>query len=168
VAIDILEDKMKKLILIVLFGFFAIAATAGCPNWPTANRYSFNANGSEVTDQRTGLVWARCNAGQTWSGSTCINSASTFTHAGALQYAATQAGWRLPNKRELFSLADKSCSNPAIDSVAFPTTPSAFFWTSSTLVGNSDDAWFVYFGDGYVGSSGRYNSYHVRLVRISQ
>ncbi len=155
-----------------MLAFVVLTAQAACPSWPTADRFA--VSGAEVTDKRTGLVWARCSAGQSWDGSTCSGSASAFTHEQALQYAATQSGWRLPNKRELFSLTDKGCSNPAIDSVAFPNTPSSWYWTSSPYVGYSGSAWYVDFSFGgawYGGisySDGRDYSLAVRLVRASQ
>lgn len=140
-----------------------------CPSWPTADR--FTINGAEVTDKRTGLIWKRCSEGQSWSGSTCTGSATTHTHEGALALAQSQAatGWRLPNVKELASLADKGCQNPAIDSTAFPNTPSYGYWSSSPYVGDASGAWIVYFYDGSVGYYGsRLDGYHVRLVRASQ
>lgn len=141
-------------------------AQAACPSWSTLDR--FTLNGAEVTDKRTGLVWARCSVGQTWNGSTCSGSASTYTHEAALAYAQSQSGWRLPNRRELFSLADRGCASPAIDGMAFPNTPSSLYWSSSPSVGNSSYAWYVSFYDGYVYYGNRYYGYAVRLVRASQ
>ncbi len=128
-------------------------------------RFSYSANGAEVTDSKTGLTWRRCSEGQTWSAGTCTGSAATYTHEGALAHAQTQTGWRLPNVKELASWADKSRSNPAIDTTAFPATPSYAYWTSSPLVGDSDFAWVVGFDSGSVHDGNRYDDYHVRLVR---
>ena len=157
---------MKKTIVFTVLALHAITAVANCPSWPTAERFTFN--GAEVTDNRTGLVWARCSVGQSWDGSTCSGSPSTFTHQAALQHAANQSGWRLPNKRELFSLADKGCSNPAIDSIAFPNTAANWYWTSSPSVGNSNGAWGVGFNDDDVYYGNRHHGHLVRLVRASQ
>lgn len=77
-------------------------------------------------------------------------------------------GWHLPNVKELASLADKACQNPAIDSTAFPVTPASWFWRSLPDVGNSCVAWVVVFLNGYVGRSYTGDSVHVRLVRASQ
>ncbi|MBH2009218.1 MAG: DUF1566 domain-containing protein [Xanthomonadaceae bacterium] len=130
------------------------------------SRFSYSADGAEVTDSRTGLVWQRCSAGQAWSGSTCTGTASTFTHEGALAHAQSQAGWRLPNVKELSSLSDKTKSNPAIDSTAFPATDSSSCWSSSPYVGSADYAsWVVDFQFGYVIGDYRNGYGHVRLVR---
>jgi hypothetical protein len=149
----------------------ASQAQAACPT--TAGR--FVANAAEVADSQTGLIWQRCSAGQSWSGSTCTGSVGGYTHEQALAYAKTQnttdsaTGWRLPNVKELSSLADKGCQDPAIDSTAFPATPSSWYWASSPDVGNSFYAWYVYFGNGYAGSpSNRNYNGAVRLVRASQ
>lgn len=152
-------------------GLYALlsAAQADCPSSPSR----FVANSAEVTDTRTGLIWQRCSAGQTWSGSACTGTASPMMHEAALIYARNNAGaqnWRLPDVKELASLADKGCSAPAIDIAAFPATPNSFYWSSSPFVANSSNAWVVSFGNGVVRGSGfRFAEGHaVRLVRASQ
>lgn len=147
-------------------------AQAACPSVPTTDR--FVPNGAEVTDLRTGLVWQRCSLGQAWNGSTCTGSASTHTHEEALAQARAAnpsggpTGWRLPNVKELSSLVDRGCLNPAVDQAALPATPASFYWTSSPYVGSSGRAWIVNFHDGSVAYSSRSNRLPVRLVRASQ
>lgn len=131
------------------------------------SRYAYSTDCSEVTDAQTGLIWRRCSAGQTWSGSTCVGGLTVLTHEGALAYAATQTGgWRLPNVKELRSLVDTSRSSPAINPVAFPNTASTTYWSSTPDVQLSSSAWSVEFGLGDVNSTGR-NTFGVlvRLVR---
>lgn len=143
-------------------------ASAECPSRPTAKRFEFLANGAEVRDVRTGLVWARCAVGQAWSGSACTGLVSNFSHEAALIYTATQSGWRLPNRRELSNLADKGCFSPSIDTSAFPSTPSLSFWTSTPNVADSNRAWLVSFESGGVFSNNRSAIGPVRLVRVAQ
>jgi len=130
-------------------------------------RYSYSTDGAEVTDSKTGLIWQRCSAGQSWDGSTCNGTAATYTHEAALSYAKSraQAGWRLPNVKELFSITDKTRSNPAIDVTAFPATHPSWYWSASPYAGDAAYAWFVYFSDGRVGNSNRSSDLQVRLVR---
>ena len=133
-------------------------------------RFVVSADGQEVTDTRTGLIWRRCAEGMAFKGNTCTGNPTAYSHEAALQRAtreATRTGldWRLPNVKELSSLVDRSRSGPAIDSKAFPATPSEWFWSSSPYVGNASSAWFVYFGDGNVGSNYRGSYLAVRLVR---
>lgn len=132
-----------------------------------------SVDGQEVADTRTGLTWRRCAEGMVFSAGTCTGTALALIHDAALQHAATQASstgvaWRLPNIKELFSIADKTRINPAIDPVAFPATPNRLFWSASPDLSNATP-WFVNFGDGYIGSggSGRASPNYVRLVRTS-
>jgi Protein of unknown function (DUF1566) len=138
------------------------ASNAACPS--LAGR--FTVSGAEVTDSRTGLIWARCSAGQSLSGTACTGTANTYTHEQALTYAKSQSGWRLPNVKELAGLADKGCQNPAIDSsTAFPNTVSSAYWSSSPYVVHSDSAWVVNFDGGTVYRTYRSYGGYVRLVR---
>ena len=145
---------------------------AGCA-WADAP-FTVSADGAEVSDGRTGLIWRRCAEGMVASGGTCTGTASTFTHEQALarardQATSTSVAWRLPNVKELASIVDRSKSNPAIDTVAFPATPVNVFWSSSPVVGVALYAWYVYFYDGSVDYNViRGGALPVRLVRAGQ
>lgn len=157
----------------LLFSLLVVAsAMAACPSWPTATRFKISADGTEVTDTRTNLIWARCSLGQTWSGTTCTGNTNTLTHEEALTTAQARTGWRLPNVKELASLADWGCQIPSIDTTAFPNTPNtvageAWYWASTPSGGSSINAWTVGFYDGTVTSSSRSDLRSVRLVRIN-
>ena len=131
--------------------------------------FTVSADGQEVTDTKTGLIWRRCAEGMTANAGTCTGTASSFTHEDALTRAGTQAAatgmaWRLPNVKELFSIVDKSRLNPAIDTTAFPATPANEFWSSSPYLGPRADpfssspsyvdetgyAWHVKFDSGFI------------------
>jgi len=145
------------------------AASPALANGPYSYSADETANpNAVVTDSKTGLAWRRCSAGQTWANasSSCTGTASTYTHEQALAYAKTQPGWRLPNVKELASLADLSRTSPAIDVTAFPGTPSTNYWSASPYAGNASGAWDVDFDGGSVGGYGlRDFSSAVRLVR---
>lgn len=139
-----------------------------CPSVPTSVR--FVVSGAEVKDKAFGLTWARCSEGQTWDGSTCTGSVSLFTHEQAIQHAQSQAGWRLPNVKELASLVDWGCNEPTIDSAAFPGTPRTGFWTSTPMVSHprAMDVWFGNYEpylDPVNDDSTRGRSKPIRLVR---
>jgi hypothetical protein len=146
-----------------------LAMLLASPRALCSERYSYSADGSEVNDATTGLVWRRCAEGMRYSGGTCTGTYSNFTHEQALSHAQTQSasGWRLPNVKELASIADRTRSNPAIDTIAFPATPSWGFWTSTPYfyVASSSYAWYVYFYVGNVAYDGRGSDLAVRLVR---
>ena len=145
------------------------------PTIPASNpdsSYSLHADGT-ATDTRTGLIWKRCAEGQIWNGSTCTGSASLYSWPSARTQAATSrfAGendWRLPNRKELFSLVEKCRISPAINGTVFPATPSSFFWSASPGADGSASAWGVYFDNGYVINDFQRYDYQVRLVRGSQ
>ena len=140
-----------------------------------AKTYTDNGDGT-VTDPTTGLVWMRCAMGQTWDGKTCVGTAGIYTFMqgnaaahdpGNITFAG-RSDWRLPNIRELQTIVDRSASNPAIDSVAFPgTAPSDFLSASAEGQYWSVFVWYVNFSVGF--SSKRYylasDTYQVRLVR---
>jgi hypothetical protein len=143
-------------------------------HWPNS-RYTVHGNTSTVTDTVTGLMWQQCSQGQAGAGCT-TGSATTHTWQTALQLATTAntnkiAGyndWRLPNIKELTSLAALDRYNPAINLTAFPNTSSAYFWSSSPYANYSSYAWLVYFSNGEDWYYNRGYSDHVRLVRGGQ
>ena len=156
-------QKLATLCITCLLLFMPIAALA--------QPYVISTDGQEVTDQKTGLIWRRCAEGMTYITGTCTGTALTYTHEAALVQAKTvsvSGGWRLPNVKELSSIADKSLSNPAIDPLAFPATPVNYFWSSSPYVGVPANAWGVDFYDGSVVNVNRSSSGFVRLVRAGQ
>ncbi len=126
-------SQLATLLLACLLGALPVAASA--------QPFTISADGSEVTDQKTGLIWRRCAEGMNWDGLTCAGVAATFTHEAALQRAVAQAAnastaWRLPNIKELFSIVDESRSIPAIDLATFPASPSNQFWSASIVDGS--------------------------------
>lgn len=126
----------------------------------------YKHNGAEVTDTATGLIWKRCVEGMTWDAAadTCAGKATTMTHEQALIAAKRSGGYRMPNVKELVSLVNRTRAEPAIDNIAFPSTPSDASWSSSpsAAVGT---AWGVGFDSGRVRHLNRRSAYVVRLVR---
>jgi hypothetical protein len=158
-------SQLATLFFTCLLGLIPCAATA--------QPFVVSADGQEVTDSATGLIWRRCAEGMAFSLGACTGTASTFTHELALTRARTEAiatgvAWRLPNVKELSSIADISLSFPAIDATAFPATPADYFWSSSPYVGSRASSWYVNFNDGYVYVNSRASPFYVRLVRAGQ
>jgi hypothetical protein len=123
------------------------------PPAPAKERFIPSADGTEVTDTLTGLIWQRCAEGMTWNSAaqTCDGDELGFYWLEALDYAKAHraGGWRLPNIKELRSLVDYETPAPAIDHVAFPNTHGYIGYYSSTtsdLIGLM--VYTVWFGRG--------------------
>jgi len=136
-----------------------------------ASRFIDNGN-QTVTDRATGLIWKQCAQGLFGAG--CATGvAVTFTWQQALAEAqsenfAGQTDWRLPNIKELSSIAEQACSGPAINVAVFPNTPNVFFWSASPVSSDTDFAWGVFFNFGSARFSVRNGGDRVRLVRGGQ
>lgn len=139
-------------------------------DWPDS-RYIVHGNGT-VTDTIIGLMWQRCSAGQ--SGSDCSDSVSTthtWQQALALADTGNTAGysdWRLPNKKELISIVAYDRYYPSINTVAFPNTALAYYWSSSPNASDSEAVGVVAFGFGFDNDNNRDSYNRVRLVRSGQ
>jgi hypothetical protein len=130
-----------------------------------AMRFTDHGDGT-VTDNLTGLMWSK-NANP---------AGGTKTWQEALDYVKTlstggHSDWRLPNRKELFSLIDRSKYDPALPAQAarlFQNVQSDYYWSSTTFAYGTGGAWIVLMWNGYVDGSGK--SYHgcVWSVRSGQ
>ncbi|MBQ0934861.1 Lcl C-terminal domain-containing protein [Ideonella paludis] len=150
---------------LIIFLLIGSCAHASCPTWPTEQR--FQVNGAEVTDKQTGLVWARCKVGHEWNGQSCVGGDPKMTHEEALKYASGLSGWRLPNVKELASIADRGCPVEAIDKAAFPGIRGYEFWSSTPSLARNGSAWRVSFWFGDASPANRRDRYYVQLVRTN-
>ncbi len=153
-------------ILTLLIGAAAFHAAA-------QERYTPSADGEEVSDSKTGLIWRRCAEGMAWKKSSCTGKATFGNQGQAAALAKAEATpdkqWRLPTLKELNSILavrEIDVGKAAIDPVAFPATPIARYWTS-TSVGPS---YFmvVGFGEGHSGEGERNSPGASRLVRSTK
>ena len=165
---------MNKFTLLLALVFSSLSLSAQViidyirNDWPD-ERYEIHGDGT-VTDTVTGLMWMQCSLGQN-SATDCSGSASSYNWKEALEAAeghvfATYSDWRLPNIKELSSLAARDRYDPAINSTVFPNTPSVWYWSASPNANFSNSAWLLDFSYGY--DYYRSNSYYVRLVRVGQ
>lgn len=150
---------------------------------PTSAFVLDDVNGTAY-HKTTGLTWKRCAEGQTWNestcggwgecpptravpqGSTCTGAAAYYTWSQALSLAS--GGWRLPNLKELSSIVEQRNSDPAINGVVFPATPTARFWSASPYAPRAGGAWNVYFNNGHDFDDNTGDDGAVRLVRGGQ
>jgi hypothetical protein len=122
--------------VLLLAGVAVIAPHTAAANTP-AGRYTITNAGlstGTVTDTKTGLTWQQpVSPPATWSAAV----------------AGCTGPWRLPSMKELATIVDESRTTPsAIDPVAFPNTPPAFFWSSS--VHGTGIAYYVDFATGNI------------------
>lgn len=144
---------------------------AGNYHTTPTSRFALNANGTAL-DKKTGLIWKRCLEGYAWTGGTCTGGASLANWQSALQHAAasTFAGnsnWRLPNVKELASIAEFGCVDPQVNLTIFPNMPTMHLWSGTPSVQDSQNAW-----SGGSGFQNHYdfpktNRYGMLLVRDS-
>jgi Protein of unknown function (DUF1566) len=103
------------------------------------SRFEVHPDGT-VTDKESRLMWMRCSAGQTASGPTCSGAAVSVDLASARSLAAAvnQGGqffysdWRVPQLKELATIAERQCENPRVNLTVFPNTPAGRYWTASS------------------------------------
>jgi hypothetical protein len=136
-------------------------------NWdkalPAAQRFVLLAsfNNDAVRDDNTGLVWEKSpqTPTATWNGARfmCIN-----------KNVGGQKGWRLPSIPDLASLIDPSVAPPGPTLPSghpFQNVQSAGYWSATTSAEDASDAWFVYFGRGFVDHDSKTSTGHVWCVR---
>jgi hypothetical protein len=117
----------------------------------------YTVGNDSVHDNPTGLTWRRTVEHDNYAWQAANGFCAKLEVGGG--------GWRLPSLRELLALVDVTRYDPAIDGVAFPNTPSEFFWSSSPSNPPSGMAWGVNFTRGASASAVVSTSAHVRCVR---
>ena len=121
---------------------------------------------SVTVDNITGLMWvtnpndAGFATAQTWESAltSCTVTLNGMAYGG-------YADWRLPNIKELQSIVDYSGQSPSINTTYFLNTQNSYYWSSTTYVPSSSDAWLVIFTSGYMYYGDKANDFYVRCVR---
>jgi hypothetical protein len=112
-----------------------------------------NGDGT-VTDRRTGLTWQQGEpAGRTWKGA--LGYCHTLSLGG-------HTDWRLPNVKELISLADPRLHDPALAAGFFPGAASACYLSSTN---NGEAVWSVDFRHGQADTLFKADTHRLRCVR---
>ena len=118
-----------------------------------------NGDGT-VTEVNTGLMWQQTTGSE-------MNWEDAITYCESLSHAGF-SDWRLPVREELRSIVNYNKYRPAIDTVFFPETMSAFYWSSTSRANYTGYAWGVYFDYGLNLISTKDSSNYVRAVRGGQ
>ena len=120
-----------------------------------------------VVDEHTGLIWPK-DAGllefpMTWEES--LEQIRAFNESGLYGYH----DWKLPNRKELFSLMSHDEINPSLPKGhPFTQVFHGYFWTATTCARLPDQAWYVHLGGARVFKGMKYGSYMVWPVRTAQ
>ncbi|MCI4625327.1 MAG: DUF1566 domain-containing protein [Candidatus Magnetoovum sp. WYHC-5] len=121
--------------------------------WPSPR---FTSDNSTMTDNLTGLMWAKDASTPTVS--SCTGGAKIWSNA--INYVTCLNGinylgyndWRLPNRNQLESLVNAESSSPSswLTSQGFSGLQS-WYWSSTSYAVSTDNAWYVSMDYGYVG-----------------
>jgi hypothetical protein len=125
----------------------------------------FLDQGDTVLDRLTGLIWTKdvspTGFPLTWQ--------EALSHIRVMNEGTSQEGlpdWRLPNRKELFSLISHRNINPALPAGhPFTNVFSGYYWTSTTCVRLPREAWYVHLGGGRVFKGMKHGSYMVWPVK---
>ncbi|NVN90120.1 MAG: DUF1566 domain-containing protein [Desulfuromonadales bacterium] len=144
---------------------------------PPTPRFTDNNNGT-VTDNATGLVWlknANCFGAVNWA--TSLSSANGLTNGYCgLTDGSTAGQWRLPNLKELQSLADFTRMIPALPSnnpfinIQYDSIPNIAspYWSANSYAGSNDSAWYILWYNGNFGAHPKYAACYIWPVRGGQ
>ena len=100
------------------------------------------------------IAWSRCPAGMRFTNQqTCAGTPVTLNFDQAQRYAEDMAdksaqAIRLPSQREVKSLTERSCLNPALNTNVFPAAASEKIWSGSEHWLRSDLACSSYTYEG--------------------
>ncbi|MBI9077219.1 MAG: DUF1566 domain-containing protein [Desulfatibacillum sp.] len=136
---------------------------AGQP-WPEPR---FSGQGPCILDNLTGLMWTRdanpLEFPLTW------DEAQQAVDAMNVENAHGYSDWRLPSRRQLFSLLSHTRINPALpQGHPFENVFSGYCWTSDTCARFPGQAWYAHLGGGRVFTGMKHGSYMVWPVRAGE
>ena len=135
-------------------------------NWskklPGASRFTVLSDfgNAAVRDDETGLVWEKTLETTELSWSDARNACADKDVGG-------RKGWRLPSISELASLVDPSTRTGSTLPLGHPFTNAQadVYWSATTMAGNPNSAWLVFFDTGRVSYGFKTITFHVWCVR---
>ncbi len=172
---------MKYILTVILLGMslFGSCVTNVVPS-SDSERFVDNEDGT-ISDNKTGLVWQKCNYGLTFSDGICGGSTEVMTWGEALQIesdidASDEYVWRVPTIKELHSITERACSAPALlDIFDYEGGIAQRYWSSTHAesTGRKDEnleAMMIDFTNAQIGLQNKMDDTNItlRLVRIRQ
>lgn len=129
--------------------------------WPMPR---FEDGETVVKDLLSGLMWTKngtpTNYPQTWQ--------EAFEYINRMNVSCCHGhdDWRLPDRRELFSLISHRQVNPSLPSAhPFTNIFAGYYWTSTPCAKWPNQAWYIHLGGGRVFKGMKQGSYLVWPVR---
>jgi len=126
----------------------------------SVDHLTVNGDGT-VTDTATGLMWQQATPADNMSWPEALSHCENMR-------LGLYGDWRLPSIVELASIVDLGRVAPAIDAGYFPDTIQSFYWSASTDMDPTGNAWLVNMHAGYSGRFVKSETYYVRAVRGGQ
>lgn len=172
---------LKDLLITTLLCIFSQLALADClnnkntsiePKKPDSLYIEHHGRGV-VSDKATGLMWQKCEVG--YSGNQCDiddnhEGPRRLRWLAAVQEANDNSSfgyddWRLPNIKELQSLIESACFNPAVNDSIFPVREHANYWTSTPDIVDGSKVWVINLGSGQESTISKESVLPLMLVR---
>jgi len=119
-----------------------------------------------VLDINTGLIWTKnaCLSDFPMTWNEAFNFIEELNHSRLYGYD----DWKLPNRREMFSLMSHEAINPSLPyGHPFIYVFTGYYWTSTSCVRLPNQAWYIHLGGARVFKGMKYGSYMVWPVRIA-
>lgn len=129
--------------------------------------YRFKEQGEIVLDNQTGLMWTKdaslSDFPMTWN--EALSFIKDLNHSGL----SGHSDWKLPNRRELFSIISHQRINPSLPAAhPFVNVFPGYYWTSTTCARLPDQAWYIHLGGARVFKGMKHGSYMVWPVRVAE
>lgn len=124
----------------------------------------FDAEKETVLDRKTGLMWSR-DASLSEFPLTWVE-AFDFVQTLNRESYQNHTNWRLPNRRELFSLISHERINPCLpDNHPFENVFHGYYWSADSCARLPEQAWYIHLGGAKIYRGMKYASYMVWPVR---
>ena len=126
--------------------------------WPNP-RFTVDGTGNCITDNLTGLMWARQDGGfRTWQ--LGLDFANSLDLCGFTD-------WRMPNRKELLSLVNYGAGNIGVELLnnGFTFQMESNLWSSSSVAGSAAEAWTLIVLPGVLSQGPKSGGNHVLPVR---
>lgn len=127
---------------------------------PTLHENRFVVQDNVVYDTATGLVWCR-QANPGIFPMTCSEAFLFIRKLNRSEHCGIK-NWRLPSRKELYTLISYQHINPALpEGHPFMDVFPGYYWTASPCNRLSDQAWYIHLGGGRIYRGMKYGSYLV-------